>query len=325
MGLGIHEINPSVAQIGSNVDPGTQWEADIQSNVIDALNEAIATTPTALSYNQLIKSKLTYTAPITTAANTTTFACTQLIGFGNDFFKGWYAYVIWDAGGATAAPQGEYKLITDYVSTTGTFTIGAFTAAHAVTDIVMIMHPYLAQIQNLVTTIGTPLTAADITTADSLAMANLTGNSNARVATKTITGTHPTGWITDSTAMFNGAGAVEILAIVCKVTTAVENAATTLKIQAVVDALAAVDICAATTITNFAIKSVLAVTGTFADVMSGAGATAVGVLALNPSPIIISSTTSFTLNYLFSAASDGAIKFDILWIPLNAAGSITAA
>jgi hypothetical protein len=175
------------------------------------------------------------------------------------------------------------------------------------------------------TTIGTPLTAGDITAADSLAMANLTGNSNARVVTKTITGTHPTGWITDTTAMFNGAGAVQILAIVCKVTTAVENAATTLKIQAVVDSLAAVDICAATTITNFAVKSVLAVTGTFADVMSGAGATAVGVLALNPSPIIISSTTSFTLNYLFSAASDGAIKFDILWIPLNAAGSITAA
>ena len=144
MGLGIHEINPSVAQIGSNVDPGTQWEADIESNVSDALNLAIPTTPTALSFGQLIKAKLVYLAPITTAADGTSFACAQLIGYGNGFFKNWYAYLVWDAGGAGAAPQGEYSLISAYVSTTGTFTIGAFTMPHAGTDKVLIVHPSVA-------------------------------------------------------------------------------------------------------------------------------------------------------------------------------------
>ncbi len=136
--------NPEIWNDVSNVDFGATAEADFETACDDAMDNALPTTPTALSLGQLIKAQLAYLAPITTAANTTTFACTQLIGYGNDYFKGWYAYVVWDSGGATAAPQGEYQIITDYVSTTGTFTIAAYTAAHAVTDKVMIVHPSIA-------------------------------------------------------------------------------------------------------------------------------------------------------------------------------------
>jgi hypothetical protein len=146
MGL---EIFEGTKQDLQNVDFGATAEADFNAAVDLALNTAIPASPTAKSANQLINAKLIYLAPITTAANTTTFACTELIGYGNDFFKGWYAYLIWDAGGATAAPQGEYKLITDYVSTTGTFTIGAYTAAHAATDIVGILHPNIASLGDM--------------------------------------------------------------------------------------------------------------------------------------------------------------------------------
>ena len=92
----------------------------------------------------LIDNTLVYEAPITTAADTTSFACSQLIGFGNGYFKNWYAYVVWDAGGGGAAPQGEMSLISAYVSATGTFTFAAYTAAHAVTDKVLIIHPAIA-------------------------------------------------------------------------------------------------------------------------------------------------------------------------------------
>jgi len=89
---------------------------------------------------------LIYFGDITTAANTVTFASTNLISYENDFFNNWYAYIVRDDAGASAAPQNEYRLITDYVSASGTFTINAFSAAHVVGDQVMIIHPMLYEI-----------------------------------------------------------------------------------------------------------------------------------------------------------------------------------
>lgn len=67
-----------------------------------------------------------------------TFRVPTLAGYGDDYFNGWFAYVVWDKDGAGAAPQGESKAITDYVSSTGTFTHAAFTAALTANDKVLI-------------------------------------------------------------------------------------------------------------------------------------------------------------------------------------------
>uniref|UniRef100_A0A6M3J2D6 Uncharacterized protein n=1 Tax=viral metagenome TaxID=1070528 RepID=A0A6M3J2D6_9ZZZZ len=127
------------------VDFSAAGEAEIESNVMDALNAAIPASPTAISINALVKAKLVYIAPVTSSADTTHFVSSVMIGYGNDYFVGWTAHVLWDAGGASAAPQGGKVIVSDYVSTTGTFTIGATTQL-AATDIVLLIHPSVASV-----------------------------------------------------------------------------------------------------------------------------------------------------------------------------------
>ena len=78
-------------------------------------------------------------------ADVNNFYCSGLTGFGNDYFANhYYVWVIWDAAGAGALPQGERRLITDYVSQTGQFTHDAFSAAVSVDDMVLIVHESIA-------------------------------------------------------------------------------------------------------------------------------------------------------------------------------------
>lgn len=67
-----------------------------------------------------------------------TFTTASLAGKGNDYYVGWYAYVVWDKAGGGAAPQNESKQITDYVSSTGAFSHAAFTVALEAGDKVLI-------------------------------------------------------------------------------------------------------------------------------------------------------------------------------------------
>ncbi len=202
-------VKPNVA----DVDFGALAEADFEQAVDDSLNKAAPTTPVALSLNQLIKAKLAYIAPITTAALTTTFACTQLIGYGNAWFKNWYAYLLWDAGAAGGAPQNEYSPISAYVSSTGIFTITAYTVAHVATDVVLIVHPSIApaQIQSLV---AAALVADNLDhllsltdgASSNLAAANVVdGSIIAKLASKTALGAAPENFdcTTDSQEMIS--------------------------------------------------------------------------------------------------------------------------
>lgn len=95
--------------------------------------------------NSINADKLAYSGTVTTATSTTEFAATGLVGTtGNDYFRGWYVYVLWDSGGLGVAPQGEWKPVSDYVMLTGTFTHAAFTARLAVGDRVVLIHPSIA-------------------------------------------------------------------------------------------------------------------------------------------------------------------------------------
>lgn len=89
------------------------------------------------------KNMLALLGVVTTYTDPTHFKASSLVGYGDDFFKGYYVYVVWDAAGGGAAPQGEYLLITGYTSADGTITHGAFSEYLTVDDKVLIMHPAL--------------------------------------------------------------------------------------------------------------------------------------------------------------------------------------
>lgn len=84
---------------------------------------------------------LSFLGVVTGIAGAPNFQCSGLIGFGDDYFEGYWAYVVWDAGGAGAAPQGEQLECTGYTSATGDFTVAAFSAPLAVGDKVLLLHP----------------------------------------------------------------------------------------------------------------------------------------------------------------------------------------
>ncbi len=86
---------------------------------------------------------LVYYGVVTGIPGANQFAVAGLQDLGDTKFVNWTAYVLRDAGGAGAAPQGESQAITAYTSATGAFTTAAFTAAVAVGDEVLIMHPFL--------------------------------------------------------------------------------------------------------------------------------------------------------------------------------------
>ena len=67
-----------------------------------------------------------------------TFVAAELIGWGDDAFPGWMVYVF---QADNAAPEGEYRGVTDFVSATGTVSHEAFTAALAAGDYVMLIPP----------------------------------------------------------------------------------------------------------------------------------------------------------------------------------------
>ena len=73
-------------------------------------------------------------------ASAVTVVSDDLAGYGNDFFNTrFYMQVLLNASVPTAAPEGEVRQITDYVSATGTFTVTAFSANVEANDIVLIL------------------------------------------------------------------------------------------------------------------------------------------------------------------------------------------
>jgi len=60
----------------------------------------------------------------------------------------YHAFVLRDAAGGGAAPQGESQPVTNYATNTGNFTANAFTVAVGIGDEILIIHPFLARIMN---------------------------------------------------------------------------------------------------------------------------------------------------------------------------------
>lgn len=90
---------------------------------------------------------LVYRGTVTTYTDTTHFKVSgfpeygDADDFGDNFFKDYYVYVVWDKDGAGAAPQGESQPASAYTSSDGTFTHAAFTAPMEAGDEVLLIHP----------------------------------------------------------------------------------------------------------------------------------------------------------------------------------------
>ena len=100
-------------------------------------------------WDVLVHSRSEYWAYVSNVVDGNNFNAYQLKDLGNNLFRGWYVYCIWDVAGGGAAPQGEFRLITDYVSATGLFTHNAFSAALAGNDRVLIISPVLYEIMTI--------------------------------------------------------------------------------------------------------------------------------------------------------------------------------
>jgi len=79
-------------------------------------------------------------APVATNS-TTVVVIAALAGYGDDFFNNqFYMQILHNDNSATNAPEKEVRLITDYASATGTFTMTAFSAAVEAGDLCLILH-----------------------------------------------------------------------------------------------------------------------------------------------------------------------------------------
>lgn len=101
----------------------------------------------------LTSSRLAFAGTVTGIVAAPKFQVLGLAGFGNDYFKGYWAYVVWDAGGAGDQPQGQFLECTGYVSVGGDFTVAAFVPnVIVVGDKVLLVHPSLAYMLGLTPT-----------------------------------------------------------------------------------------------------------------------------------------------------------------------------
>ena len=79
---------------------------------------------------------------IATGGSTTTIVDTVERTEADDFWTNGTAWITYDAGGAGAAPQGEYGYVSDFVSSTGTITLrSALTAGVASSDRYAVARP----------------------------------------------------------------------------------------------------------------------------------------------------------------------------------------
>lgn len=142
---------------GTTLDPGSlkcfgnlvTTDVDLGGMPIPVLDDGTtvlnATTVTAIAAAVDALAGIGMIGLCDTNVSTTTVDSAALGGFGNDaFLEGWSLICIFDTGGTVGtAPSGEIRDITDYVSTGGTFTTAAWTAALTAGDFVLLTPTHL--------------------------------------------------------------------------------------------------------------------------------------------------------------------------------------
>ena len=95
--------------------------------------------------------------------STTTIVVPGLAGYGDDLFNAkFYMQVIKNASVVGNAPERQVRRISDYVSTTGTFTVDAFTANVSANDVVLILHETDAELAGATASINKSVAKSQI-------------------------------------------------------------------------------------------------------------------------------------------------------------------
>lgn len=125
---------------------------------------------------------------------------------------------------------------------------------------------------------------------------------------------------TTQSALFTVTGGrIAVLGIVGEVTTAIQNQANNTKIVANPTTGTDVDMCAVLNIAAKEVGTLFGITGTFGDALVGANA---GATVLQDRPIVV---PIGTIDLSCSAGNTGAVKWKLLWLPIDAAATVVAA
>jgi len=103
------------------------------------------------------------------AGSTTTLVDTVGRLENNDHWNQGTIWITYDAGGAGAAPEGEFSIITDYVQSTGTLTFQALTAATTTNDRYEIAIP-LFSLQEIISAVNNVLSGVFVPTWDTTSL-----------------------------------------------------------------------------------------------------------------------------------------------------------
>jgi len=100
---------------------------------------------------------LVYYGKVTQVDDVTHFRVAGLTGFGDAYFANNYrVYVVRDAAGLGAAPQGEMQPCSGYTSTNAIFSHTAFSVSLAVDDEILLLHERVAEVADLISRLGDP-------------------------------------------------------------------------------------------------------------------------------------------------------------------------
>ncbi len=112
---------------------GTRWDAsgdlgtDIAQlltycDILDDGTNGLAAIKTAIAAITSTDPKLAYLGTVSAITDATHVVCADLLGYGETYFKNWSMLKVWAFDGLGAAPQGETRKVTGYVTATGAIT-----------------------------------------------------------------------------------------------------------------------------------------------------------------------------------------------------------
>jgi len=173
------QVKPIYVQAGNTLTFATPWTnaaGAVVQIVAGTLFDILSISGGGGGPGPAPREGLSYYGVVDAVPGANQFTIGSLAGLGAGKFDGatnpYYAFVLRDAGGAGAAPQGEQLPITAYVTATGVFTTGAFTAAVAVGDEILILHPNVAAVLVILAGLAVP----GVDSVINLLMRDVTGN-----------------------------------------------------------------------------------------------------------------------------------------------------
>jgi len=157
------QVKPIYVQAGNTLTFATPWTnaaGAVQQITAGTLFDILSISGGGGGPTPAPREGLSYYGIVNAFPGANQFTIGSLAGLGAGKFDGatnpYYAFVLRDAGGAGAAPQGEQLPLTAYATATGDFTTAAFTAAVAVGDEILILHPDVAAVLVILAGLAVP-------------------------------------------------------------------------------------------------------------------------------------------------------------------------